>query len=136
MTIYVTLFLLSVTQSVCLLCDILFIFWSLKEEADVEIHQNMVEGKKFSTKLRLLSRFLPYCFSLPQVTDYTRARNTVALSEIHSVEEGDEEEGESEMGSGGTNSTQPTSPLATHPRQEIAEVTVWRGEPVLLDPAP
>lgn len=30
---YLVLFLLSATQSVCLLCDILFIFWTLKEES-------------------------------------------------------------------------------------------------------
>jgi hypothetical protein len=79
---YVILFSLSVTQTVCLLCDILFIFWSLKEEVDIEIHQtDSKDCKRLSTKLQLLNRFLPCCFNIPKPD---KEQSNVALSDIFS----------------------------------------------------
>merc|ERR1712176_1708255 len=86
-TMYVMLFSLSVTQTVCLLCNILFIFWSLKEEVDIEIHKiDSKECKRLSTKLQLLNRFLPCCFAIPQPNNPARQSN-VALSDIFSASE-------------------------------------------------
>ncbi|KAL5257814.1 hypothetical protein ACHWQZ_G012672 [Mnemiopsis leidyi] len=88
-TMYVILFSLSVTQTVCLLCDILFIFWSLKEEVDIEIHHtDYKDRKRLSTKLQLLNRFLPCCFNIPQPSNNARQSN-VALSDIFSTSEPD-----------------------------------------------
>lgn len=98
-TMYVTLFCLSVTQTVCLVCNIFFIFWSLKEEVDKECHlheQMGLEHKGYSTKLRLLARFLPCCFHLPKSSDFeARAEdapppNALALSDIFSASEGED----------------------------------------------
>ena len=60
-TMFVVLFLLSVTQSVCLVCNILFIFWSLKEEAD----ETEKYHKEKSLKIRIFTQFLPCCFKVP-----------------------------------------------------------------------
>ena len=88
---YVILFCLSVTQTVCLLCDILFIFWSLKEEVDIEIHQkDGKDGKRLSTKIQLLNRFLPCCFSIPTgPTPDNNRQSNVALSDIFSASDPD-----------------------------------------------
>ncbi|XP_063694902.1 uncharacterized protein LOC134826452 isoform X2 [Bolinopsis microptera] len=87
-TMYVILFCLSVTQTVCLLCDILFIFWSLKEEVDIEIHQtDGKDGKRLSTKIQLLNRFLPCCFGIP--TPDNNRQSNVALSDIFSASDPD-----------------------------------------------
>jgi len=90
-TMYVILFCLSVTQTVCLLCDILFIFWSLKEEVDIEIHQkDGKDGKRLSTKIQLLNRFLPCCFSIPTgPTPDNNRQSNVALSDIFSASDPD-----------------------------------------------
>lgn len=99
-TMYVTLFLLATTQSVCLICDILFIFWSLKEEADIERHKSAKEEEKeeCSSKLEVLARACP-CFFRHQDFNQNNRRE-VPLCDISDADDPDQFELSSSQRSG------------------------------------
>ena len=96
LAIYLILFLLSFTQTICLFCDILFIFWSLKEEADIECHKKAeLENKRYSTKLTLLARFLPCCFRIPTGPSQETITGGLALQAIQSESDSSGDNGSS-----------------------------------------